>query len=215
MVSLLDRPRRATWWAPRVRGWWIGVLFMIGSACFALGAAPGYATAVGARADGVTYFVGSLFFTSAAFLQFRESRPGSRLDRWATSVQLVGTLFFNVSTAHALITNWTAAQSDQKVWRPDALGSICFLVASELALIVVGKRWISWKPRVKDWWIAMLNMVGSIAFGVSAAASYVIVDSGVLRNADRANAGTFVGALCFFFGALLLLPQPDSEDAQP
>ena len=56
----------------------------------------------------------------------------------------------------------------------------------------------------------MLNMIGSIAFGVSAVASYVVVDSGLLRNAERANAGTFVGALCFFLGALLLLPQRDS-----
>jgi hypothetical protein len=210
MVTTRVGEPRATWWAPRARAWWIGVLFMIGSACFALGAAPGYATAVGVKADGITYFVGSLFFTSAAFLQFRASRNGARLDRWASSVQLVGTLFFNVSTAHALITNLSAKQSDQQIWRPDALGSICFLVASELALIAVGKHWVSWMPRLKDWWIAALNMVGSIAFGASAVASYVIVESDVLRNAQLANAGTFVGALCFLVGAALLLPQTDS-----
>ena len=27
-----------TWWAPRSRSWWIGVLFAIGSACFAAAA---------------------------------------------------------------------------------------------------------------------------------------------------------------------------------
>ncbi len=89
-------------------------------------------------------------------------------------------------------------------------GSVCFLVASELAFIAVGNHWISWRPRVKDWWVAALNMVGSIAFGVSAGASYVIVETDVLRNAQRANLGTFVGALCFFAGAVLLLPQTDS-----
>lgn len=206
MISTRVDRRRDTWWDPRARAWWIGVLFMVGSACFAVGAAPRYATAVGVRADGVTYFVGSLFFTSAAFLQFLEARSGSRLDRRATSVQLAGTLFFNFSTAHALITNLSAAQVDQKVWRPDAFGSACFLVASQMALMAVGHTWISWQPRMMAWWIAFLNLVGSIAFGVSAVASYVLVDSGLPRNAERANVGTFVGALCFLVGAFLLLP---------
>jgi hypothetical protein len=42
------------------------ILFVIGSACFALGAVPGYEAAVGTTADGITFFVGSLFFTAAA-----------------------------------------------------------------------------------------------------------------------------------------------------
>ncbi len=50
-------------------------------------------------------------------------------------------------------------------------------------------------------------MGGSVAFGVSAAASYVIVESDILRNAQRANLGTFVGALCFLVGAILVLPR--------
>ena len=62
----------STWWAPGHRGWWIGVLFAVGSLLFALGAVPGYASAVGIDADAATFFIGSLFFTSAGFLQFRE-----------------------------------------------------------------------------------------------------------------------------------------------
>ena len=34
-------------------------------AVFALGAVPGYASAVGTRWDAVTFFAGSLFFTAA------------------------------------------------------------------------------------------------------------------------------------------------------
>ncbi len=41
-------------------------LFAVGSACFALGSVPGYASAVGATADSVTFFVGSLLFTAAS-----------------------------------------------------------------------------------------------------------------------------------------------------
>ena len=45
----------------------IAWLFIVGSACFVLGSVPAYVNAVGGTVDGVTYFVGSLFFTSASF----------------------------------------------------------------------------------------------------------------------------------------------------
>ena len=43
----LDAGRGSTWWAPTAVGWWIGVLFAIGSLCFTVGAAPGYVDRVG------------------------------------------------------------------------------------------------------------------------------------------------------------------------
>ena len=89
----------------RSLGTWIAVLFMVGSACFASGSVAGYSSLVGARADAVTYFVGSIFFTSAAYLQYLEcistatdhrarrhlgsmrffSLEIRRIDWWATS----------------------------------------------------------------------------------------------------------------------------------
>ena len=42
---------------------------------------------------------------------------------------------------------------------------------------------------------------------MSAVASYVIPATGELRNAERANLGTLVGAVFFLIGALLLLPE--------
>jgi hypothetical protein len=68
-----------------------------------------------------------------------------------------------------------------------------------------GSTW--WAPRARGWWIAALNMVGSIAFGVSAIAAYVVPRSGELLSSALANLGTFVGALCFLSGAVLLLPE--------
>ena len=49
--------------------------------------------------------------------------------------------------------------------------------------------------------------MGSVAFGVSAVASYLTPDSGEPRNVELVNLGTFVGALCFLVGAALLLPE--------
>jgi len=223
----------STWWAPRAIGWWIGVLFAIGSFCFALGAFPPYADAVGSAADNITYFVGSLFFTSAAFLQYcqvvwadgRPERPHplaiirdlvrpqrERIDWWAAAVQFVGTLFFNVSTGHAVAASQGSSSAlNHLVWRPDALGSVCFLVASWLCWAEVSHRWWSWQPRSITWWIAGLNLVGSIAFGVSAVASK-IEPNGSLRSLALTNLGTFVGAVCFLVGGLLLLPERTQGD---
>ena len=219
-----------TWWAPRARGWWIGVLFAVGSILFALGAVPGYAGLVGIRADSITFFVGSLFFTSAGFLQYRESvDAGSsvpphglrrmfsylprQIDWWASGVQLAGTLYFNISTANAVRENLSAQAAQHHVWRPDAIGSVCFLVASGLAWFEVCHGWVAWSPRSISWWITMLNLVGSIAFGVSAVASYVVPATGQLRNVELSNLGTFVGALCFLAGAILLLPERTESSA--
>jgi hypothetical protein len=214
----------STWWAPKVRGWWIAVLFAVGSLLFALGALPAYAGAAGTHWDNLTFFVGSLFFTSAAFLTYREAvdaappavnpahrrffvyQPG-RIDWWATGVQLAGTLYFNVSTGAAVQTDLSAQAAHQHVWRPDAIGSVCFLVASGLAWYEVCHGWAAWRPRSWGWWITLLNLLGSVAFGVSAVASYINPATGQLRNAERANLGTLVGAVCFFIGAVLLLPE--------
>lgn len=189
--------------------------FAIGSLCFALGALPGYSRLVGEPADNVTYFVGSLFFTAAAFIQLRLSgrwRRGAWKSRedwddwWAAAVQLVGTLCFNVSTGIALFEHLTAEQARHHVWRPDAYGSVCFLIASALAIQATTQRDGRWDPEARNWWSTWLNMAGSIAFGVSAVAAYVVPSSGDLLNAELVNLGTFVGALCFLVAALLVRP---------
>lgn len=196
---------------------WIGSLFAVGSVCFAVGVVPAYAAAVGAVADAATFFVGSVFFTTAAALQFVQAAnvPASAGGRpavpewvqvrslvwWATAVQLLGTLFFNVTTFRALSQAGGADVSAAVVWRPDAFGSVCFLVASVAALIPVDHR-----PG-RDRRIASVNLLGSVAFGFSAAGAYTL-ETGTLLNADLANGGTFVGALCFLLGGVGLLRPP-------
>lgn len=205
------------------------MLFILGSGLFALGALPAYAEASGLSATALTFFVGSVFFTMAALFQYREAVDGladSRRKRrfwvWAPSdlgwaacaVQLAGTLWFNWSTGNALRRNLAAATADKRVWRPDALGSIAFLVASGLAWAVVHHGLVGGHRRSRDWWIAALNLLGSVAFGVSAVASYVIPSTGDVWHAELSNIGTFAGALCFLTGAALLLPRRDAGAIQ-
>ena len=222
----------STLWAPHALAWWIAVLFMIGSACFVLGPLPGYLSLVGYRADAATFFIGSIFFTSAALCQYIEAAVAPRtltkegphrlrrrftievhrIDWWACAVQLVGTLWFNVTTFAAFNTDLTVQQTHRRIWTPDALGSICFLVASALAYFEVGNRLVSWMVHSRSWRIAALNLVGSIAFGVSAIASFVLPTTGDPVSVMWTNLGTFVGAICFFVGAALLLPERTHPD---
>jgi hypothetical protein len=226
-----QRPGHGAGSSYRTRSWWIAVLFMIGSSCFAVGALPGYASLVGVGADGVTFFVGSIFFTSAAALQYVEavnarrsvttttqrfrlvSWEPHRIDWLATAIQLIGTLFFNVSTFRAMVESFDAAPASLLSWRPDALGSICFLVASWLAYAEAGHRWLSWRPHDVGWTISALNLLGSVLFGLSAIGAYVINETGELLDAAIANSGTVLGALAFLVGAYLLLPETKSTPA--
>lgn len=179
---------------------WIGVLFAIGSACFLVGPLPGFVDLVGSEADAAVFFAGSVFFTSAALLQMLHS--GGGLDRWACVAQFAGTLFFNVSTFHALQAGLDANEYDRLVWRPDWRGSICFLVSGVLAYLAVRRL----SHRATDWRIAVVNLAGSVAFGISAIAGYVVPSTGTALDLAAANAWTSIGALCFLVGALLLLP---------
>jgi hypothetical protein len=213
-----------TWWAPRARGWWIAVLFAVGSLLFAIGSVPAYASGVGVRWDTVTYFTGSLFFTTASFLSYREAVDAApkalnparrrffvyqprRIDWWATAVQLAGTVYFNVSTGVAVAANVSAQTAHRHEWRPDAIGSVCFLVSSALAWYEVCHGWLAWRPRSWGWWITLLNLIGSVAFGVSAVAGYINPVTGEVHNAARADTQTLIGAVCFLIAALLLLPE--------
>jgi hypothetical protein len=206
----------------------VALLFIVGSALFALGSVPAYLNAVGEAVDSVTYFVGSIFFTAASFAQLvqaqspamnavdadsQDVRATIRLKGWlphdrnwlAAVTQFPGTIFFNISTFAALLHNTSAKQEDRRVWRPDFYGSTLFLVASLFAILALG-RLFSFRPRSFPWWIAWLNMIGSILFMASAIASYVLPSSGELINDPVSIGGTLFGALCFLLGAILMFP---------
>ena len=134
--------------------------FAIGSVAFFLGPLPFYAAWAGPVGTAATFFAGSIFFTTAGFIQLslsgRKALPrrmgrADRDDWWAAAVQFAGTLFFNLSTAAALAHNLTVEQQDEHVWRASyvlpttgelvnsrwsitgtLLGAVCFLVGAAL-----------------------------------------------------------------------------------
>ncbi|MEE3851102.1 hypothetical protein VZC37_12210 [Gordonia sp. LSe1-13] len=189
--------------------------FMIGSALFAAGSAPGLAGMMGASAANLCFFVGAWFFTFAAFIQLVTSGPVTvpvsyspgtmvRAEWLAAATQFVGTLLFNVSTGAALQAHTIAAQK-HLVWTPNAEGSVAFLISGFFVLIAYTRSDRAWAPNRRDWWSGQINMLGCVAFGVSAVGAY-ITTSGVTVDALLANLGTFVGALCFFIASLIVYP---------
>ena len=90
---------RWRWPRPATRRAWdlaIALGFAVGSACFLVGPFPGFVELVGAGADGVVFFVGSVFFTLAAASSCaspREAWPplGPGRDLVERGVQFAGT----------------------------------------------------------------------------------------------------------------------------
>ena len=220
------------WWRPRRRGWWMSVLFSLGSLCFAVAAIAAQWASNPRPSIDVTFFVGSLLFTSAAYLQYSEAvnaergsaadgrrvhwRPVSweprRIDWLASLIQLVGTIFFNISTFAAMKHGLSTHQVNARVWAPDVFGSICFLLSSELAYAEVCHRWICLRGGSLSWRIVALNLLGSIAFGAAAIASLTEPSSGEPVSARIANGGTALGGVCFLIAALALMPEARIEE---
>jgi YrhK-like protein len=188
----------------------IGALFACGSLCFVVAPFPGFVQLVGPGADGAVFFACSLLFTSAAALQLAETHGPPRGAWWASAVQLTGTVLFNISTYHALQEGLSTSDENRRVWAPDALGSVCFLVASVIGWLVVRRS-----SRTPDRQIAALNLAGSVAFGVAAVASYVVPDTGSVLDLAAANVTTVIGALCFLAGALLLMRTAARAGSRP
>ncbi len=201
-------------------------LFAIGSTCFALGSLPLYFNNVGGRIVAGTFFVGSLFFTSAGYIQYYlsiNSGGGQRrlialrnltADAVASGIQLVGTFMFNISTGAALLANLSVQQEDRLIWAPDVFGSVAFLISSAMAFSLVRHQAASVEGYRAAWWEGAVNLAGSVAFGLSAIAAVVLPTTGEPLNLAVVNAGTFIGALCFLAGAILVLrtvrPSSDS-----
>jgi hypothetical protein len=189
----------------------MALFFALGSACFLVGPFPAYAQLVGASADGITFFVGSILFTTGGALQTwiafpeRHSGAAGKAAFRAAAIQSAGTLFFNVTTYQALHTSLSNSNYNRLVWRPDAFGSICFLVSGAIAYRASARHgWLPARGR-PGWWEPSINLLGCIFFGISAIAGYLVPSTGSLLNLAWANWNTALGAACFLTCALATL----------
>ena len=190
---------------------WMALWFALGSTCFLVGPFPGYASLVGSTVVGLTFFVGSILFTAGGGLQTWLAAPDRHEDGagraawWAAGVQSAGTLFFNVTTFQALSTLPSQTDYDRLVWRPDALGSVFFLVSGVIAYRASARHGL-WPARGHaGWWEAAVNLLGCVFFGISAVAGYLVPSTGSILDLAWANWNTALGAACFLACALATL----------
>src|SRR4051812_3849642 len=183
--------------------------FAIGAACFLVGPFPGYADLVGERATALTFFAGSLLFTAGGALQTWLAAPTRRAERgaWrAAYIQSIGTLAFNVTTFQAVHTAITNPQYNRLVWRPDAIGSLCFLASGVIA----------YRARAPHTWPPLGNLLGCIFFRTAAIARYVVPSSGSMLDLAAANWNTSLGAACFLACAVAgLLGSAEEREPPP
>lgn len=179
-------------------------MFAIGASFFASATAPGFAAWAGAGPANLLCFAGSWFFTVAAWMQLDLTDRAKRVEWSAAAVQFVGTVLFNLSTGAAVWAH--AVQTERRdVWVPDATGSLMFLISGVLAMAAVTAAGAP-DLRSREWVADAVNLIGCVAFAVSAVGAFVRTD-GVTADKWLANLGTFVGALCFFGAAVMGLPR--------
>jgi len=180
---------------------WIGLGFAVGSICFLVGPFPGFVALVGAKADAIVFFAGSIFFTAAALFQALQSTGPDRLP---SLIQFAGTIFFNVSTFRSMRSAFSDSQIDRLIWAPEAVGSACFLFSGVIAYRSVRAAGDAARNST-EWRIAAINLAGCGLFAISSAASYVVPKTGNALDLAAANWTTGLGALCFLIGSILLI----------
>jgi hypothetical protein len=221
-------------WMPQRLNWWIGTIFALGSLLFAvasvLSLAPAQAQAWSLDATQVNaiFFMGSIPFTIAAYLQLFQAAnagefwPGGTpspsrftLFGWrphdigwlSCALQFIGTILFNFNTFDAMLPSLNWFQQDVLIWAPNMIGSILFLSSGYLAFIETCHAYWAWKPASISWWVVFINLLGCVGFMNSALLAIVLPGTPNVEVVHLSIFFTLLGAICFFVGSLLMLPE--------
>ncbi len=223
-------------WMPSDLNWWIGSIFAIGATCFAVASlfvlSPSLATLAGQTDTTINqiYFAGSIPFTLAAYLQLFQAanmppkpneRPANgasravRLIGWkpddigwlSCALQFLGTLLFNVNTFNAMQPSLSWSQYNVSVWIPNFVGSVLFLASGYLAFIETCHTFWAWRHASLAWWIVFINLLGCIGFMISAVLAIQLSQTPSPTMTTLSVVFTLQGAVCFFLGAILMLPE--------
>lgn len=214
---------------PQQLNGWIANLFMVGAALFALGCVLYLGGSKNEFILDSVFFIGSLFFTSAAYCQLHQATISVGVAAtWQQLIQrefncqprhiaflsafsqFIGTLMFNMNTFDAFFDlDWFA--HDLLVWTPNILGSILFQISGCLAVYQLCNRWWCW-PSFRQrhdihWWIIFINFMGCVAFLLSALLAFAMPDLISNMMVIWSTIFTLFGACCFFVGALLMWPE--------
>ncbi len=219
---------------PRQLNWWIGIVFALGSLLFAVASVLSLVPALArmgsldSKEINAIFFVGSIPFTIAAYLQlFQAANAGEFADGnvpgssrrlyvgwqpknigWLSSgMQFAGTILFNINTFDAMNPSVFWFWQDLEIWAPNIVGSILFLASGYLAFIEVCHAYWAWKPENVSWWVVFTNLLGCVGFMGSAL--FAIVLPGPVNMGALTLSAVFMllGSIGFLVGSLLMLPE--------
>lgn len=202
----------------------IALRFILGASLFFIAAVLGLLDVGSAFLQNTIYFIGSIFFTLAGYLQYVQSinnsedihlrselrrwrwlawQPG-RVDFWVVFSQLLGTLAFNFNTFDAFLSH-TPTGELLGIGIPDMFGSILFMISGTLGVVEFNHRLILWPSRSLQSWITLINFWGCALFMVSAVITPItFVDPSVWS--DLSSVGTTAaGALAFLTSSVMML----------
>lgn len=202
----------------------IATRFIIGAGLFFLASLLSLLNIGPAFTQNLIYFIGSVFFTLAAYLQYLQSINNSedihlrdpsmpwrwwawlpqRMDFWVVFTQLIGTIFFNFNTLDGFISH-TTEETLLGIWMPDILGSILFLISGALGVIEFNHDLVFWPRRSLQSSITIINFWGCILFMGSAIVTLVVFLSPSAWSTQSSLAMTAAGALAFLSASGLML----------
>ncbi|MDQ4107087.1 MAG: hypothetical protein M3157_07960 [Actinomycetota bacterium] len=226
-------------WAPGRISWWVAASFVLGSALFALGASSSlwFQSFLGgelaSRIADWSYFLGATVFTGAIYLQILETvnadphpvRARRRSDetfRWfawqprrlsymEAFVLFVGSIFFNVETALALLgvsgkegVNWLLSV-------PSFLGALLFVTGCYMQVVEACHRYLCLRPRSVSWWSATFNFLGCVGFLAGAVFGFQAPGLSTPADPTLVKAAYLQGSIFFLIGSYLMIPEMFSE----
>lgn len=178
------------------------------------------------------FFAGSIPFTATAYLQLFQAAnaderpdapPNSNCRRFvigwqpdnigwlSTLLQFIGTVLFNLKTFDALTPSLDWLQQDLLIWMPDMTGSILFLASGYLAFVETCHACWGWQPANISWWVVFANLLGCLAFMVSAICAVALPFPISSKYLTASVLFTLLGAIGFLVGFLLMLPEAALE----
>jgi hypothetical protein len=217
-------------WQPGEINWWIGTVFACGALLFTIGGiltlAPQLAASWGLSTAGANrvFFAGSIPFTLAAYLQLHQAAnalvpPGSGIKtKWfgwhptkigwsSCALQFAGTLLFNINTYDAMQPDLNWLQQDLGIWLPDMAGSVLFLLSGYLAFVEYCRAYWGWQVHQLSWWITFANLLGCVAFMISALLAFVPQGDPEPERVTLSVLFIIIGAVGFLAGSLMMLPE--------
>jgi len=88
-------------------------------------------------------------------------------------------------------------------------------VAGYVAYVEICGRYVCWRSGSLEWKITGVNLLGCVAFMISAVAAYIVPSTGSALDLAAANSFTALGGACFLVGAILLLPESARQVPEP